>query len=680
MAPTKPLTHLECLSKLCIICFEKVGHLETLSENLSFFLQEDNIVENVDANHNPKSICNSCRTDYQKPDSAKILKERRKAAQPSVDELICFNLNGICECKICQIVKKRPPPPPKSKNKGGRPKKRSVSLVCSKCMDPECSGINCQGKKVKESASKVIAANPKIAQAITSQMIKQTNPSPKGTIRLPQGSGGGDLPITIGSSAKKPKKVEVSANEVNELSQKIGIGIKQTREVTKFLNKKVGKGTVESGHQTKLVDMKHVLDGHFTLQEEFQFLDSEKKFVHKPLVHVEDLSDFVLCIIDGRGYDRDATQVLFNVDNSENFSEYWITILNLNEDPDAPLKSSGSSHALLVAVSEKVPENHYNFGKVLKAMKAHKVKMLFPVDIKALLILIGNQSASCKHPCPYCFTSDLSEEGEPRTIGTMCEQNRLYNESGADRKDLKEYKNCEFLPLITDDYEADKDVEVLDLCPPAGLHIMLGIVNQNVKLLEKVVPHLVEEWVAYSQAPRVAYQGGVFEGNGCKKLVDNVDYLQMVASNDPGEHTAFVMSIVDVLRKFRKVRHSCFSKELLPDFEDHLDNYNDAHTNVVSDHDVSMILKSHITKFHVKKWCLRNKVGLGARSEQYAEASHSRFLKVWPRYKASGKNVGKQMLKAACAINSDNSHFVTATISCPHTIKLVENQDNLQKT
>ena len=363
---------------------------------------------------------------------------------------------------------------------------------------------------------------------------------------------------------------------------------------------------------------------------------------------------------------------MFNVDNSDDFSEYWITILDLNEDPDAPLKSSGSTHSLLVAVSEKVPENHYNFEKVLKAIKAHKVKMLYVVDIKALLILIGNQSASCLHPCPYCNTDDLSQEGEPRTIGTICKQNHLYMQSGLNRKHLKEFENSEYLPLVTDDYEGDKDVEILDLCPPAGLHIMLGIVNQKVKKLEEFVPELVAKWVAYSEARRVAYHGGIFEGNGCKKLVDNVDALEMFALDEPGKHTAFVMSIVEVLRLFHKVRHSCFGKELYPDFEQHLDNYSDALKNVVSHFDVSLILKNHITKFHVKTWCSRNQVGLGSRSEQTAEASHSRLKKYWQRSKGTG-SIGKQLLRVMCVINSDNSHFVSVTICCPHTKLSVQN-------
>ena len=669
----KPLTHLECLSKLCIICHIPKQTLDPLGINLTIMLEEMEIAKNFAADHVPKTICASCRIDAQKPGGEQVLKERRASSQPSADDLMNITLDGACECKLCKIVKNNRQPPPKKK--AGRPKKRSISLVCSKCMDPECSGIDCSGKAVKESASNLIKANPRVAEAVTSQMIKNTDPSPKGTIRLAQGSGGGELPLTLGSSAKKSKKVEVTAKEVSNLGQQLGVGVKGMRKVSQFLNEKVGRGTVESGHQQKLVELTHKLDGHFDLKEDCQFIDSDKKLVKKPLVYCTDLSEFVMCVIENRGYDLHETVILFNVDNSEEFSEYYISIINLNEEPNAPLKSSGSAMSLLVAISEKVPENNFNFKTVLQIIKAHKVKMLFANDLKADASLVGIQSARATHPCIYCTTDDLKKLGELRTIGTVCKQCQNFLESGLDRTHLKDFDNCENLPLLTDDFEGDKDKQILDYCPPPGLHIMLGVVNQMVKSLEKVIPTLVEEWVAYSQAKRVAYHGGVFEGNACKALVDNVDYLEMLVMNDSTKHTAFVMSIINVLRNFGKMRHACYSKTLEPDFETHIDNYATSIENVVDDkqyfddQDMSLILKNHIAKFHVKTWCQRNDVGLGARSEQFAEASHKQFRKIWQRFKTTGRNFGKQLLKAVCVFNSGNAHFISENYRCPHTMK-----------
>ena len=678
--PTKALNHLECLVKLCAFCHQK-GNVRLISADLVKKIKDNSIIENLEALHNPRSICNSCRVDlnvdFKKnpnaPEIIKCLKLRRSKTQPSADELISITLDGECKCRLCKIVKSNAPPPRKANKRSGRPPKPSNTMVCSKCYSEDCDGKNCKTSGVKKSATNLIKNNPSVAQAVTSQIIKNTKPSPKGTIRLAQGSGGGELPVTIGSSAKKAKKVEVTAKEMNKMRQNLGIGNKAMRDVTSFINKKFGRGTVESGHQEKLVQMTHVVDGHFALDEECEFMDSDKKLVRKPLVYCKNLSEFVMCIISGRGYDLEATVILFNVDNSDDFSEYFITIIDLNEDPNAPLKSSGSAYSLIVAVSPKVPENNFNFKKVLNIIKAHEVKMQYACDLKADASLIGIQSAACTHPCIYCTTDDLSKCGDPRTIGSLCEDHQKFLDSKLDRKHLKDFNNCEYFPLITNDFENDWDKQILDLVPPPGLHIMLGIVNQQVKLLEGVIPALVEEWVAYSQAARVSYHGGIFEGNACKSLVDNIDYLSMLVMNGPSEHFAFAMSIIDVLRKFGKMRHSCYAKTLQPDFETHIDNYATSLDNVVSDHDVSTILKNHIAKFHVKPWCQRNNIGLGARSEQTPEASHKRFKKVWLRLETTKGSMGKRLLKTACVYNSENAHLIIATIYCPHTTKIDQN-------
>ena len=158
---TKPLTHIECLQKLCIICYEK-GQLDDISENLKIYIEEMDVIKNVLAVHNPTKICSSCRQDLQTPNGPEIAKNRRALKQPSIDELGRITLHGVCECKICQIVKANKPP--SRKKKSGRPKKISNSLICGKCMDPNCNGINCEKPStVKESAKKVIENNPRMA-------------------------------------------------------------------------------------------------------------------------------------------------------------------------------------------------------------------------------------------------------------------------------------------------------------------------------------------------------------------------------------------------------------------------------------------------------------------------------------------------------------------------------------
>ena len=155
-------------------------------------IEKLSIIKDLDAPHNAKAICDSCRQQLYQPEGQATLKQRRAVSLPHIDDLISISYDSsTCPCKICEIVKTNKPPTA-SKRKVARPSKPPAKV---RKITP-----------VKESASKVVEENPRLAKAITAQVIKATEPSPKGTIRLPQGQGGSNLPITLGSSKKIPKK------------------------------------------------------------------------------------------------------------------------------------------------------------------------------------------------------------------------------------------------------------------------------------------------------------------------------------------------------------------------------------------------------------------------------------------------------------------------------------------
>ena len=659
--PSEKLTHRECLYRLCLFCHQK-HKLHDIKLTLLLKIEKLSVIKDLDAPHNAKAICESCRQQLYKPEGQAVLKQRRDVSLPHIDDLISISYNSnTCPCAICEIVKKNKPPTT-SKRKIARPSKSTPKVICKSCQSPDCDGKQCKNTSVTESASKVVKENPRLANAITAQVIKATEPSPKGTIRLPQSQGGSKLPLTLGSSKKIPKKTEYSAKEVNELRVRLGKGVTGGREIGTFLNKKGGKGTVESGFQQKLQEMTHTLDEFFTVQD-VGFLVG-KKIVKKPLVYVKNLSEFCLHVIKKRGYNLFATRILLTVDNTESRSEYSISIIDLLEDKDAVRKSSGTSHALLVAVSPKVPENHFNFQKVFQIISVHQVKLFFINDLKATLVICGKQTAACKHRCPFCDSSDMTKCGKLCTVGSLVQQHQRWVGSQLDRKHLQFFGNVENLPLVTDDFEADKDKLILEFCPPPELHILLGIVNKAVKVLEERIPTaIVKEWVAFAEAQRNAYHGGTFNGNNCKRLVDAVDFLELLVTKDLYDFTPFALAMVDVLRKLRSVRHACYGTELLPNYQDALDQYQKATLNLVKDFSVNLILKDHIADFHVAHWIDLHGVGLGASSEQTAESVHNIFAnKYWdPRFKVAetSPHFPRQLLRAVCAFDADRANFLT---------------------
>ena len=659
--PTQQLTHSDCLYRLCLFCHQK-HKLRNLQPALILKIEKLKVIKDLDAPHIPKAICEACRRALYQPEGKATLKQRRAVSLPDIDDLISVSFDSsTCPCKICEIVKTNKPPTA-SKRKIARPSKPTAKSLCKNCQSADCDGKECKNTSMKESAGKVVKENPRLAEAITAQVIKATEPSPKGTIRLPQGLGGSKLPVTLGSSKKIPKKTEYTAKEVKELSVRLGKGIKGGKEIAKFLNKKGGKGSVQTGFQQKLSDMTHIFDEFFTV-DEVGFLVG-KKIVMKPLVYVKNLSEFCLHVIKNRGYNLFATRILLTVDNTGSRSEYSISIIDLLEPEDAVRKSSGTSHALLVAVSPKVPENHYNFQKVFKIISVYEVKLFFINDLKATNVIVGKQTATCKHPCPFCNTSDMTKCGELLTVGWIVEQNQKWEDSNLDRKDLQFFGNCENVPLVTDAFEADKNKLILEFCPPPELHILLGIVNKAVKVLEERIPNaIVKEWVAFAGAQRNAYHGGTFNGNNCKRLVDAADYLEVLVTKDFYDFTPFSLAMVDVLRKLRAVRHSCFGTELYPNYQDALVQYQKATLDLAKDFSVNLILKDHITDFHVAHWFELHGVGLGSSSEQTAESVHSIFEnKYWvPSFKVSEESphFPRRLLRAACTFNADRANFIT---------------------
>ena len=87
--------------------------------------------------------------------------------------------------------------------------------------------------------------------------------------------------------------------------------------------------------------------------------------------------------------------------------------------------------------------------------------------------MVGEQTETSKHHCPYRMTSS-----------TDIKKADHYNlEWMADRANLKKAKKYTFVhpPLLT----GDKNKKILELVNIPGLHILLGVVNNILKEIEK---------------------------------------------------------------------------------------------------------------------------------------------------------------------------------------------------
>ena len=70
------------------------------------------------------------------------------------------------------------------------------------------------------------------------------------------------------------------------------------------------------------------------------------------------------------------------------------------------------------------------------------------------------------------------------------------------------------------------ETRVMNVLPPAELHLMLGTVNYLFDLLETKCKEASQNWMKQCHLKSQHYHGQCFNGNECKKLLKNIHLLQ----------------------------------------------------------------------------------------------------------------------------------------------------------
>ena len=109
--------------------------------------------------------------------------------------------------------------------------------------------------------------------------------------------------------------------------------------------------------------------------------------------------------------------------------------------------------------------------------------------------------------------------------------------SGGDKKNAQKHANVINSPLI----KAPDETHVLDVFPPAQLHMLMGATNSPVDLLIKVYGvERVEEWLKKVNVVHYGYHGGSMDGNNWKRLLDQIDtFAQLVPPENGTLHSSF---------------------------------------------------------------------------------------------------------------------------------------------
>ena len=182
------------------------------------------------------------------------------------------------------------------------------------------------------------------------------------------------------------------------------------------------------------------------------------------------------------------------------------------------------------------------------------------------------------------------------------------------------------------------------LMPPPGLHIFLGFGNDSFDLLVDRLKHskqyldIIKRFLNRFNLERDKYftggrdeLAGQFNGNSCKKFMDNIPTLEQYLSGEP-EALRIALPILEAMKAFNRVRMECFGVDLDP-----YANYKESiatFAHLWKKCDRSITLKTHALFVHVVQFLELMKdrfpgKGLGFWMEQAGESVHGKWEECW---------------------------------------------------
>ena len=151
------------------------------------------------------------------------------------------------------------------------------------------------------------------------------------------------------------------------------------------------------------------------------FEDDERDEVERPLTFINDLNAFIAAICEKRDHSEENLTIALGLDGGQGKLISTLTGSPEGEGNKAErektnnrLKSTGTRRAFVVARVDEVPETYSNLTQLLSPLNLPALDKEFGVvcDLKVINILVGLQSCSSRHSCPYCQGAKRNENGD----------------------------------------------------------------------------------------------------------------------------------------------------------------------------------------------------------------------------------------------------------------------------
>lgn len=444
------------------------------------------------------------------------------------------------------------------------------------------------------------------------------------------------------------------------------------KKLANFIRSSAGRKSVPKNYNQHLYEKSNMLE-HIYKEGFYEFETSKDGIKQRPVVYAT-ASELVDFVFENRNIEHieqskikvmaDGGQDFFKISLSISIPEDDLKENDLDKSKNVSTYSTGGSMAnkrkltsvfklLLLGIVPRIKETYDNFKILVELTKLNEIPFKFVGDLKLVLLVNGQQTATAFYPCPYCFVT----LNELKSYDKMIEENYIRSDDknldlktykhlkddyfkfkslGNDKKKAKECHSTINHPLFIEDGTTEDDnLYVLQKCIPPELHLLQGFVNHlfwdGIVKIEEIGKERALLWPNKLGISHKSYQGDIFEGNQCRKLLKEADKLQ-----DPklyGLAGPFrLQPYIAAFKAMNKIVEKCFAakKADITDFNKNLKELREA----LKSTEISQTLKIHIILEHLEEAIIfLNNDGLGLWSEQAGESVHSEFNKYWDRFK-----------------------------------------------
>ena len=245
-------------SKVCIICLKRSKGVQ-LGDGLYQKLEKfSKIFDSMGRNDPrlPTGICGTCKNDLNNNDRG-IKRDLKFPTDFSFENDIIIpktrsKKSSPCDCKLCQISSKKGfdlHPVLDTKfdtfsQKQNLKTENETSLSCTTCATVISKGVShvCNDTTLLENWKVLAEKKPIVASALAIHVVKNTPPSPNGTIRL-SNLHGPKFPLVLG--AARPPTTDILLDAIIQHSIENNLSQAQARNMGTFLGKHKVKVWIE---------------------------------------------------------------------------------------------------------------------------------------------------------------------------------------------------------------------------------------------------------------------------------------------------------------------------------------------------------------------------------------------------------------------------------------------------